>query len=110
MCIRDRHISDRILVMYLGRIMEIAECDELYNNTLHPYTKALLSAVPVADPVVEAGRKRVPIRGEVPSLTKRPIGCPFQDRCEHAKEKCREAVPPLRDTGGGHFVACFLYE
>lgn len=105
-----KHISDRILVMYLGRIMEIAECDELYNNTLHPYTRALLSAVPVADPAVEAKRKRVPIQGEVPSLTKRPKGCPFQDRCEFAKEKCRESVPTLKDTGDGHFVACFLYE
>lgn len=105
-----KHISDRILVMYLGRIVEIAECDELYNNTLHPYTKALLAAVPVADPVVEESRERVPIRGEVPSLTKRPSGCPFHDRCDRACDRCRQEVPALKDIGNGHQVACFLYE
>lgn len=105
-----KHISDRILVMYLGRVVEIAECDELYSNTLHPYTKALLSAVPVADPVVEAGRKRVEIRGEVPSLTNRPKGCPFNDRCEHATERCRTEIPKLKNVSGEHQVACFLYE
>lgn len=105
-----KHISDRILVMYLGRIVEIAECDELYRNTLHPYTKALLAAVPVADPVVEAERARVPIQGEVPSLTKRPSGCPFHDRCAHATERCKQEIPPLSDVGGGHQVACWMYE
>lgn len=105
-----KHISNRILVMYLGRVVEIAECDELYNNTLHPYTKALLAAVPVADPAVEATRERVEIKGEVPSLTKRPIGCPFHDRCAHAMEKCRQSVPALKDVGNGHEVACYLYE
>ncbi len=105
-----KHISNRILVMYLGRVVEIAECDELYNNTLHPYTKTLLSAVPVADPAVEATRERVPIRGEVPSLTNRPAGCPFNDRCAHACDRCRKEVPVLKDVGGGHEVACFLYE
>jgi len=105
-----KHISNRILVMYLGRVVEIAECDELYSNTLHPYTKTLLSAVPVADPVVEETRERVPIRGEVPSLTNRPDGCPFNDRCAHACDRCRREVPVLRDVGGGHEVACFLYD
>ena len=105
-----KHISDRILVMYLGRIVEIAECGELYENTLHPYTKALLSAVPVADPETESKRERVPIRGEVPSLTKRSAGCPFQDRCDKAGERCRREVPVLKDMGNGHQVACFLYE
>ncbi len=105
-----KHISNRILVMYLGRVVEIAECDELYHNTLHPYTRTLLSAVPVADPVVEESRERVPIRGEVPSLTNRPAGCPFNDRCSHACDRCRKEVPTLKDVGGGHEVACFLYE
>lgn len=104
-----KHISNRILVMYLGRVVEIAECEELYNNTLHPYTKTLLSAVPVADPAVEAVRERVPIRGEVPSLTNRPTGCPFHDRCPHVCDKCRSEVPVLKDIGGGHEVACFMY-
>lgn len=105
-----KHISNRILVMYLGRVVEIADCDELYGNTLHPYTKTLLSAVPVADPAVEESRERVPIRGEVPSLTKRPEGCPFHDRCSHVCDRCRREVPVLKDVGKGHEVACFLYE
>ena len=105
-----KHISNRILVMYLGRVVEIADCDELYENTLHPYTKTLLSAVPVADPAVEETRERIPIRGEVPSLTKRPSGCPFHDRCDQACERCRNEVPVLKDVGGGHEVACFLYD
>ena len=96
--------------MYLGRVVEIAECEDLYENTLHPYTKALLSAVPVADPAVEASRERVEIRGEVPSLTNRPSGCPFHDRCDRATERCKQEVPKLRDAGNGHQVACFLYE
>ena len=90
-------------------MVEIAECEELYNNTLHPYTKTLLSAVPVADPAVEAVRERVPIRGEVPSLTNRPTGCPFHDRCPNVCDKCRSEVPVLKDIGGGHEVACFMY-
>lgn len=105
-----KHISDRILVMYLGRIVEIAECEELYNNTLHPYTKALLGAVPVADPAVEKTRERVEIKGEVPSLTNRPAGCPFSDRCNCVSDRCRREVPQLRNVGNGHEVACFLYE
>lgn len=105
-----KHISNRILVMYLGRVVEIAECEELYNNTLHPYTKTLLSAVPVADPVVEEQRERVEIRGEVPSITNRPVGCPFHDRCSQATEKCKKQIPELKDIGGGHEVACFLYD
>ena len=104
-----KHISNRILVMYLGRVVEIAECEELYRNTLHPYTQALLSAVPVADPEVEAQRERVPVRGEVPSLTNRPSGCPFHDRCSHVTERCKKEVPKLRDIGNGHEAACFLY-
>lgn len=104
-----KHISDRILVMYLGRIVEIAPCEELYENTLHPYTKALLGAVPVADPEIEAKRERVPIYGEVPSLTKRPSGCPFHDRCPKSTDRCKKEVPELKNVGNGHEVACFLY-
>ena len=105
-----KHISDRILVMYLGRIVEIAECEELYSNTLHLYTRVLLGAVPVADPKVEKTRERVEIRGEVPSLTNRPAGCPFSDRCNCVTDRCRKEVPKLKDVGNGHEVACFLYE
>lgn len=104
-----KHISNRIMVMYLGRIVEIAECGELYHNTLHPYTKSLLSAVLAADPAFEETRERVPVRGEVPSLTNRPSGCPFHDRCNQAGERCQKEVPQLLDVGGGHEVACFLY-
>ncbi|MBE5994117.1 MAG: ABC transporter ATP-binding protein, partial [Paenibacillaceae bacterium] len=105
-----KHISSRILVMYLGRVVEIADCGELYSNALHPYTRTLLSAVPVADPLVEETRERVPIRGEVPSLTNRPAGCPFHDRCDKAGERCRREIPRLHDVGGDHKVACFLYD
>ncbi|MBT9778452.1 dipeptide ABC transporter ATP-binding protein [Clostridium sp. MCC353] len=104
-----KHISDRILVMYLGRVVEIAECDELYENTLHPYTKALLGAVPVADPAIEEKRQRVPIRGEVPSLTNRPKGCPFHDRCDSATDRCRQETPRLQNVGKNHQVSCFIY-
>lgn len=105
-----KHISNRILVMYLGRVVEIGECEELYRNTLHPYTQTLLGAVPVADPEVESMRERVPIRGEVPSLTNRPPGCPFHDRCPHVTARCESEIPKLKDTGNGHEVACFLYD
>lgn len=105
-----KHISDRVLVMYLGRIVEIAACDELYRNSLHPYTKALLSAVPEADPVVEAGKAPIPLAGEVPSIIHRPKGCPFSDRCARAMPRCREAVPQLKMMDNGHQVACFLYQ
>lgn len=105
-----KHISDRILVMYLGRVVEIADCEDLYNHTLHPYTKALLSSVPVADPVVESERERVPIQGEVPSIVNRPKGCPFNDRCSQVMERCKNEVPKLKEAGNRHEVACFLYE
>ncbi len=104
-----KHISDRILVMYLGRVMEIADCDTLYENPLHPYTQALLSAIPVADPVVEASREAVPIQGEVPSILKRPSGCPFHNRCPRATERCSQEVPQLHAVDGTHEVACHLY-
>ncbi len=102
-----RHISDRIAVMYLGQIVEIADWKSLYEQPLHPYTQALLEAVPVPDPVVEAQRERSIIRGEVPSLLNKPKGCPFSGRCPLAADECRQEVPALRYVKDGHGVACF---
>lgn len=102
-----RHISDRIAVMYLGRIVEIADWKSLYDNPMHPYTKALLDAVPVPDPVVEAQRERTIIRGEVPSLIHKPTGCTFSNRCPLASDVCRQEIPQLRNVKDGHGVACF---
>jgi peptide/nickel transport system ATP-binding protein len=101
-----RHISDRVAVMYLGRIVEITRSKELYQNPLHPYTKALLSAVPIADPCVEEKRESIILKGEVPSPLNPPPGCTFHPRCHYAIDDCRQTVPPLRDIGNGHEVAC----
>lgn len=102
-----KHISDRVIVMYLGRIMEIASADRLYENPVHPYTQALLSAVPIADPVVEKTREYIGLQGEVPSVLNRPKGCPFSNRCKYATERCLNEVPRPTDRGDGHVVACF---
>jgi oligopeptide/dipeptide ABC transporter ATP-binding protein len=101
-----QHISDRVGVMYLGRIMEIADSGELYENPLHPYTKALLSAIPIPDPIAEKTRTRIVLKGEVPSPVAPPPGCHFHPRCQLAIPECSQARPPLRDVGNGHYVAC----
>ncbi len=101
-----QHISDRVAVMYLGRIMEITDSTELYENPLHPYTKALLSAIPIPDPIAERTRTRIILKGEVPSPVNPPPGCHFHPRCSLAIPECSQARPPLRDVGNGHFVSC----
>jgi oligopeptide transport system ATP-binding protein len=98
------HISDRVAVMYLGKLMELADSEELYRNPLHPYTRALLAAIPVPEP--NARRERIELEGDVPSPANPPPGCPFHPRCPIATAECAEVVPEFRDVGGGHYVAC----
>ncbi len=102
-----RHISNRVAVMYLGKLMEMTTSLELYKNPLHPYTKALLSAVPIPDPVVEEKRKRIILEGDVPSPANPPKGCNFVTRCPVRMDICKEQEPEFRDVGGEHFVACW---
>jgi oligopeptide transport system ATP-binding protein len=101
-----RHLCQRVAVMYLGRVVELAECDELFDNPLHPYTRALLAAVPVPDPTVEATRSFQPVSGEVPSPINPPPGCVFHPRCPLAVAECRQTRPELRELRPGHWVAC----
>lgn len=103
-----RHISDRVGVMYLGRIVELSTSSQLYSNPLHPYTQALLSAVPTPDP--DAARERVILQGDVPSPANPPSGCTFHTRCPHVTDECRNVRPVFQDVGDGHFVACHLYK
>ena len=102
-----QHISDRIAVMYLGHMMELADADELMNHPVHPYTESLLSAVPIPDPKTARNSKRIILEGDVPSPLHMPTGCPFRTRCKYATEQCANERPELADRGDGHLVACW---
>ena len=101
-----RHISDRIAVMYLGKMVELADAAEIYERPLHPYSKSLLLAVPVPDPKVARANQRIVLYGDIPSPLNAPSGCPFRTRCAYAAEVCAEAMPSFNEVSGGHFVAC----
>lgn len=105
-----RHISNRIAVMYLGKMVELAEAKEIYDHPLHPYSKALISAVPQPDPEVARNNKRITLSGDIPSPLNAPSGCPFRTRCAYATEKCAESMPEFKELSKGHFVACHLAE
>lgn len=103
-----KHISDRIAIMYLGRIVELCDAEAIYERPLHPYTKALLSAIPKESPFET--KERIVLKGEIPSPIGEQIGCPLAGRCPHCKEQCRKQIPQLKEVETGHQVACFLYE
>ena len=101
-----RHISDRIAVMYLGKMVELANANEIYGHPLHPYSKSLLSAVPVPDPKIARANQRIVLSGDIPSPLNAPSGCPFRTRCPYACDKCAESMPDFQEVSAGHFVAC----
>ena len=101
-----RHISDRIAVMYLGKMVELADANEIYDHPLHPYSKSLLSAVPVPDPKIARANQRIVLSGDIPSQLNAPSGCPFRTRCPYACDKCAESMPDFQEVSAGHFVAC----
>lgn len=105
-----RHISDRIAVMYLGKMMELSDADSVCDHPLHPYTKALMSAVPMPDPKTARENKRIALAGDIPSPLNAPSGCPFRTRCAYACDKCAESMPEFREVEKGHFVACHRVE
>ena len=101
-----RHISDRIAVMYLGKMVELADANEIYDHPLHPYSKSLLCAVPVPDPKIARANQRIVLSGDIPSPLNAPSGCPFRTRCPYACDKCAESMPDFQEVSAGHFVAC----
>ena len=101
-----RHISDRIAVMYLGKMVELANANEIYDHPLHPYSKSLLSAVPVPDPKIARANQRIVLSGDIPSPLNAPSGCPFRTRCPYACDKCADSMPDFQEVSAGHFVAC----
>ena len=101
-----RHISDRIAVMYLGKMVELADANEICERPLHPYSKALMSAVPMPDPKVARANQRIALQGDIPSPLNAPSGCPFRTRCQYATDKCAESMPEFKEVSKGHFVAC----
>lgn len=105
-----RYISDRVAVMYLGALVELSSSDEVYNHAMHPYTEALLSAIPIPDPQIQHSRKRIVLQGDVPSPINPPEGCKFVERCSKAMEVCHRIRPELKELKPGHYVACHLYE
>ena len=101
-----RHISDRIAVMYLGKMVELADADEIYNRPLHPYSKSLISAVPIPDPKIARANKRIVLSGDIPSPLNAPSGCPFHTRCPYATDICSQSMPEFEEIEKGHFIAC----